>query len=71
MDHILKRHDVPLREEDDLPESAVRVEQNPVPPTAEEEHKDAVTENVSINMEESNARSPERSSQRTRRTPVI
>ena len=69
VDHILKRHDVPSREEDDLPESAVYAEQNPVPPMAVEEQKDASTEPVSISKEESNARSLARRSQRTRRTP--
>ena len=48
VDHILKRHDVPSREEDDLLESAVHAEQNPVPLTAVEEQKDASTEPVSI-----------------------
>ena len=57
VDHILKRHDVPSREEDDLLESAVHAEQNSVPLTAVEEQKDASTEPVSISMEESNARS--------------
>ena len=66
---LLKRHDIPSREEDDLPESAVHAEQNPVPPTAVEEQKDASTEPVSISMEGSNARSLARRSQRSRRTP--
>ena len=69
VDHILKRHDVPSRAEDNLPESAVHAEQNPVLPTAVEEQKDASTEPVSISMEESNGRSLARRSQRTRRTP--
>lgn len=43
MDHILKRHDVQLTEDDDLPQ------QNLVPPTAEEELKDSVSENISTN----------------------
>lgn len=43
MDHILKRHDVQLTEDDDLPY------QNLVPPTAEEELKDSVSENISTN----------------------
>ena len=50
--------------------SQQRVEQNPVSPTAEEESKDAVAENVSIDMEEPNASFSTRSSQRTRRTPT-
>ena len=68
VDHILKRHNVPSRKEDDLPESVVHAEKNPVPPTAVEEQKDAATKTVSINIEESNARSQARKSQRTRRT---
>ena len=39
IDHILKRNDVPSREEDDLPESAVHAEQNPVPPMVVEEKR--------------------------------
>ena len=67
MDHLLKRHDVPSREDDVLPDSSVHAEQNPGPSTAEKEQE--ATEEVSTNTEESNTGSQARRSQRTRRTP--
>ena len=69
MDHLLKRHDVPSRKDDVLPDSSVHADQNPGPFTAEKEQENMATKEVSTNTGESKTESQARRSWRTRRAP--